>query len=400
MKKTVITSIVLSFLALGLGAEETETSIFDNIKADIYWKVGSSGIVENNVTEGNDASFGGMYAQINGNVVTDFFHVGAKAKMRLSSAECWDDLATYSSWDKAFLGISLPIYRPLWIYGGHGFVFTTPGSFFTILDDYGSGSRWGKDGLGFQVRGGFVTFGSSLTVPYSSSSSSAPKLKEKLQIGSGVNFDFNEFGLPLNAGISLIYNNAKNYDYDSATKTYDYGRLFRDERDYTAAFFAQFKPSRTFSIGGGYTINGNPVNTSSSFKHVANYNTADLAYSHVLTLISRVKIQSGEWLNLSVEAEGEGAKSFDNDYYSAYGALRFKQNIAGILNAYPQIMYYSIFNRENASYDRDSLVIYPRLSLEKGRHYFVAGFQAEHREVSENSYDWIWSIPFYYKFKL
>ena len=99
------------------------------MKAKIYWKIGSAGVVEDNVSVGNDVSFGGMYAQIYADVSSDAFHVGAKAKMRVKSAECFDDLAVYSAWEKAFLGISLPVFRPVWVYGGHGYVFVIPGSF-------------------------------------------------------------------------------------------------------------------------------------------------------------------------------------------------------------------------------------------------------------------------------
>ncbi|MBR4629232.1 MAG: hypothetical protein IKO57_02150 [Treponema sp.] len=404
MKKNIGKSI-LSILLCGLcslsfaaGDEKEESSIFDNMKAKIYWKIGSAGVVEDNVSVGNDVSFGGMYAQIYADVSSDAFHVGAKAKMRVKSAECFDDLAVYSAWEKAFLGISLPVFRPIWVYGGHGYVFVIPGSFFTILDDYADGPRYGKDGLGFQFRSGFATFGASFNIPYAASSSSAANLHDKLQIGTGASFNFASFGVPLQLGSSLIYNNAKNTE--TINKTTDYGHLLRDERDYTASFFVQYKLGALATLSGGYTINGTALTTSSSFKHVENYNTSELSHSHILTFISRWKIKSGSFLNLSVEEEAEGAKSFDGEYYSAYGALRFKQNIAGILNAYPQIMYYSIFNRDDASKDRNSLVIYPRFTLEKGRHYFVAGFQLEHREVAEDSYNWIWSIPFYYKFTL
>jgi len=384
---------------MSLSAKESESSIFDNLKADIYFKIGSAGLVEDDVSAGNDASFGGMYIQPYANIVSDSFHVGAKAKIRLTSADCWDDLATYGAWEKAFVGVSLPVFKPLWGYGGHGYTFVLPGSFFTILDDYASGARYGKDGVGLQFKGGFVTAGVNFNSPYASSSSGAADLEDKLQIGSGISFNFKEFDIPLQLGASVIYDNAKNSE-TLADKSVDYGKLFQDERDYTASFFAQFKPSAAVSLSGGYTINGVAMTTSSSFKHVSNYSTADLKSSHILTLITRWRIKGGDWLNLSIEQEAEGAKSFDNGYYSAYGALRFKQKIAGILNAYPQIMYYSIFNREDASTDRNSLVVYPRFSLEKGRHYFVAGFELEHREMEENLYHWIWSVPFYYKFTL
>ena len=421
MKKTLITSIFVSCLAMSLSAKESESSIFDNLKADIYFKIGSAGLVEDDVSAGNDASFGGMYIQPYANIVSDSFHVGAKAKIRLTSAECWDELATYGAWEKAFVGVSLPVFKPLWGYGGHGYTFVLPGSFFTILDDYAAGTRYGKDGVGLQYKGGFVTAGVNFNSPYASSSSGAADLEDKLQIGSGISFNFKEFGIPLQLGASVIYDNAKNYEkttektlsskkyetedgskvkiYES-TDVYDYGKLFQDERDYTASFFAQFKPSAAVSLSGGYTINGVAMTTSSSFKHVSNYNTADLKNSHILTLITRWRIKNGDWLNLSIEQEAEGAKSFDNDYYSAYGALRLKQRISGPLSLYPQVMYYSIFNREDASKDRNSLVVYPRFSLEKGRHYFVVGFELEHREMEENLYHWIWSVPFYYKFTL
>ncbi|MBR6914118.1 MAG: hypothetical protein IKN34_10030, partial [Treponema sp.] len=123
MKKNIGKSI-LSILLCGLcslsfaaGDEKEESSIFDNMKAKIYWKIGSAGVVEDNVSVGNDVSFGGMYAQIYADVSSDAFHVGAKAKMRVKSAECFDDLAVYSAWEKAFLGISLPVFRPIWVYG-------------------------------------------------------------------------------------------------------------------------------------------------------------------------------------------------------------------------------------------------------------------------------------------
>lgn len=421
MKKTFITSVFMSFLAMALFAKESESSILDNLKADIYFKIGSAELVVDDVSAGNDASFGGMYIQPYANIVSDSFHVGAKAKLRLTSADCWDELATYGAWEKAFVGVSLPVFKPLWAYGGHGYTFVLPGSFFTILDDYASGARYGKDGVGLQYKGGFVTAGVNFNSPYASSSSGAADLEDKLQIGSGISFNFKEFDIPLQLGASVIYDNAKNYEkttektlsskkyetedgskvkiYES-TDVYDYGKLFQDERDYTASFFAQFKPSAAVSLSGGYTINGVAMTTSSSFKHVSNYSTSDLKNSHIITLITRWRIRNGGWLNLSIEQEAEGAKSFDNGYYSAYGALRFKQKIAGILNAYPQVMYYSIFNREDASKDRNSLVVYPRFSLEKGRHYFVAGFELEHREMEENLYHWIWSVPFYYKFTL
>ncbi len=399
MKKTLITSIFLSFLAMALFAKESESSILDNLKADIYFKIGSAGLVEDDVSAGNDASFGGMYIQPYASLVSDSFHVGAKAKLRLTSADCWDDLATYGAWEKAFVGVSLPVFKPLWAYGGHGYTFVLPGSFFTILDDYAAGTRYGKDGVGLQYKGGFVTAGVNFTSPYASSSSGAADLEDKLQIGSGISLNFKEFDIPLQLGASVIYDNSKNSE-TLADKSVDYGKLLRDERDYTASFFAQFKPSAAVSLSGGYTINGVAMTTSSSFKHVSNYNTADLKNSHILTLITRWRIRNGGWLNLSIEQEAEGAKSFDNGYYSAYGALRLKQRISGPLSLYPQVMYYSIFNREDASKDRNSLVVYPRFTLEKGRHYFVAGFELEHREMEENLYHWIWSVPFYYKFTL
>ncbi|MBR1615776.1 MAG: hypothetical protein IJ673_09905, partial [Treponema sp.] len=346
MKKTLITSIFLSLLAMALFAKESESSILDNLKADIYFKIGSAGLVEDDVSAGNDASFGGMYIQPYANIVSDSFHVGAKAKLRLSgtktkirraSVDCWDDLATYGAWEKAFLGISMPFFKPLWGYGGHGYTFVLPGSFFTILDDYAAGTRYGKDGVGLQYKGGFVTAGVNFNSPYASSSSGAADLEDKLQIGSGISFNFKEFDIPLQLGASVIYDNAKNSE-TLADKSVDYGNLFQDERDYTASFFVQFKPGAAVSLSGGYTINGVAMTTSSSFKHVSNYSTSDLKNSHIITLITRWRIRNGEWLNLSIEQEAEGAKSFDNGYYSAYGALRLKQRISGPLSLYPQVM--------------------------------------------------------------
>lgn len=422
MKKIILSKKVASILlaascSFGIFARPSSenSNLFENAKSEIYVRSGSAGIFKHNLTE-KDISFGGVYSQFYGSISTNSFEVTAKAKMKLSSAESWDELQTSAEFSKGYAAFALPVFNSLWFYGGKGFVFVNPGAFFSIMEDYTDGSRYAKDGLGAIYKSDFISGGISFYT-----TTDKYTVKDKLQLGAGISFDFKKFDLPLQAGVNLIYNNGKNYEthtekklsskpveledgtkakiYESTT-VYDYGNLFSDIRDYTSSINALYKPNKNITVSAGYAINATPMTTSVSFKRVENYKTPALNHSHILSLVSKWKIKSGDWLNLTIDEEMEGAKAFDEDIYSFYGALRFKQNIHGILNFYPSILYHTIFDRNNASYDRNSLTIYPRFTLEKGKHYFIIGTQFEHREVKENEYNWIWSIPFYYKFTL
>ncbi len=385
-----------------------------SVKSDFYVRTGSSGIVQDNISE-DDWSFGGLYSTWNGSVTLPELYnakVVAKVKLKLSSSDTFDDMATSASWEKAWISFSLPVFQPIQLYGGKGFALVQPGSFFSLLEEYSDGSRWGKDGFGLTVGNDFFTYGLSFTI----NSTSSADLKDNLQLGSGLTLDFEKYQIPVKAGLSLIYDNGKNYDSRSeqtlSTKTYtaedgsqvriyetttvyDYGNLFTDERDYTPSIFIQANPMKGFTVSSGYSLNASALTTSSTFKRVANYKTPDLYHSHLLTLISKLKFQG-----LAFEEEAEWAKSFDGDYYSIYGGLRSKIHLGGIFYGYPAVQYYKIFNGSDSSVSRDSLVLYPRLILEKGSHYFVIGTSFEHREVKENSYQWNFKLPLYYKLTL
>ena len=399
-----------------VSAESSLPAFFEGLKSDIFVRAGSSGIFTDDVTAGNDFQFGGMYATFVGNVSSDYFQVYAKSKVKLSSADKIDDLSTSASWEKAYLALSMPFFRPLWLYGGKGFALATPGAYLSVADDYSDGTRWGKDGVALLLRAGLAEFGAGF---YSTSTSY--KLKEKLQLGSGLNLDFKKFDVPLKIGFSAAYNNGKHYEttsektlstkkyeteggektkiYETQT-VYDYGSLFIDERDWTGAVSVQARKGFLTSLTLGYAINAAPMTASSAYRRVENYSEKSLQSSHVLTLSSRWKIRSGDFWNVGVEQEAEWAKAFDTDFGSLYAALRLKQKVAGILHAYPGAMFYSIYDRADSGGDRTSLVLYPRLTLEGGAHYFVAGVQIERREMAADEFHWRVSVPFYYKFSL
>ena len=74
--------------------------------------------------------------------------------------------------------------------------------------------------------------------------------------------------------------------------------------------------------------------------------TSDLKNSHILTLITRWRIRNGGWLNLSIEQEAEGAKSFDNGYYSAFYDVYLNGEKVYLYHEYYQYTYKSKTSKE------------------------------------------------------
>lgn len=358
-------------------------------KVSMYTRVGSTGIIKKTLNEG-DATFGGMYALFYGSVTLANATVVVKTRIKLSETAAWNELKTSAVLEKAYMGFDMPFLPELRVYGGKGYALTLPGGFFTLPELYGAGVRWGKDGIALNYRKGGLSCGANFT-----STTTATNLSEALQFGMGASFDFAAQGLsvPLAIGVSALYDNALG------------GSSAGEAKDWTCAFFAQFKPKSekdTFvsglSVGAGYCINGSTMTSNATYKYVENYDTFKtkaLSYTHIFTLISKAKIGS-----VSVEEEAEWGTAFDEPYYSVYGGLRLKIPVTEILRLWPTAQYYCIFNGDDSSKSRDSLVLCPRVVAEKGHHLFSMGAVFEHRETGADTYCWNLKIPFYYKYTL
>lgn len=364
-------------------------------RTEFYVRTGSSGWFCRDVSKA-DSSFGGAYSLFAGSVSSESFRLAAKAKMKLGSAQSAEELSSSASWEKAWAAFSVPALPELWVYGGHGFVLSVPGCFYSITDsDYADGARWGKDGLGVRWEGGAVQAG----LAWSMGTSSA-ELRDKLSLGAGVNADLSALDVPLSLGLSLTYDNARNSV--SRTTVTDYGRLFRDSRDYALSVFAQAKPVPDATVSAGYTLNAAPMVTSAIFKHVEfpkeNKSAfSPLDHSHVGVLVARVRA-----LGATFDANVEAARAFDGGLWSLYAAVRAKRQVfeAGgwKFSAFPDARLFAIGGAGGDG--RRSLVLRPCVTAEAGRHYIKFGAEIERREVSDGVFHWLVSIPAYYKFSL
>ncbi|MCR5723483.1 MAG: hypothetical protein K6G80_00180 [Treponema sp.] len=359
-------------------------------KISAYVRAGSStGLLTHDITD-NDASFTGSNITFNASATSAHIVAAAQAKVKLSSADTYRELYTASSWEKAYLGFDIPAYPPLRVWGGHGLPLALSGGFFTQLDVYAAGTRWLKDGVALQHRGGLFSVGAGIT----SNTTTGRLLYKGIAAGGAVQFDGTGAGLPVQAGVALTLDN-----YDAAAHYFTV-----EERDVTCAAFLQYKPSRAVTVSAGYCINGAPVPLNTTYKFVEDYsksaNQTDVAHSHIVTLNSSWKIGA-----FSIDQEAEGAKSFDERYYTGYGLLRAKLpplhlGTEAALSFAPSVQYFAVVKHGDSDAGRDSCTLYPRFYLEKGRHQLSFGAKFEHREMQADSYHWIFKLPAYYKYTL
>ena len=177
------------------------------------------------------------------------------------------------------------------------------------------------------------------------------------------------------------------------------GKSSVSERDWTAATFACYKPGKALALTAGYCINGSPVPINTTYGFVEYYsksaNSGSLSHCHVLTINSQWKAGP-----LTVEQEAEGARSFDDGYYSGYCTLRLKAPLGRAVTLAPSLQYFSVWKDGQAQMNRDCLVLYPRLYVTKGKHQFSLGGKFEHREMTADCYHWIFKLPAYYRYTL
>lgn len=353
-----------------------------------YIRVGSStGIFQHDVTE-SDAKFLGNNIIFNNVLTFPDFVVGAQAKIKLPTSTVTGGADTYrqvgasASWEKAYMGMNLPVYKPLRVWLGHAIPLYLPGSYLTQLDIVSAGARWAKDGVAAQYRGDVVSFGASVTA-----TTTAYAFFDDFQAGSAVQCNLNEYDIPLNVGVSLNFKNS--YDDEKSVSA----------RDWTSAIFAQYKPDKMLTLTAGYCINGAPVPTNATFKYVELYNTKknapELQHSHVLTFNAVMHVGI-----VTVDEELEGAKSFDGGYYTLYTTLRASFPVAKWLKLQPTVQYFAVRKDADSTLDRDSLTLFPRIVLEKSHHQLMFGTKIEHRQMTADDYHWILKFPAYYRYTL
>jgi hypothetical protein len=344
----------------------------------VYVRTGSTGILTE-APDDDEVSFGGAYALFNGTVTFPHFTVVAQTRFKLIAASSWDEAGTTSVWEKAYVAFDLPALPSLRIYGGKSYPLALDGCFFPLLEEYSAGARWGKDGLGFEISRNGISYGASLT-----SSTTSAAFSDRLQFGSGVQFDLTRYEVPLSIGFCGLYDSTGDGDNTAS-----------GIRDCTGAVFAQYRIFSGLTMSAGYIINGVPLVANSSYKRVANYSAAELKHAHLITFISSIKKDA-----LVIEEESEAGCSFDGNYIPFYGAVRVKFPLAGIIQAYPAVQYFAAWNSADHEKGRDSIVLYPRITGTSGHHTLSAGVEFEYRETSDDVHRWGWDIPFYYKYTL
>lgn len=354
-------------------------------KISAYVRAGSStGLFAHDVSE-NDACFSGANVVFNASATASDYVFACQAKVKLSSCDTYKEAYTSSSWEKAYLGINLPCYSALRLWGGHALPLYLQGSYLTQLDVVSSGARWLKDGIGLQYRSDLVSLGVGIT----SDTTTRQYLYKGFKAASGLQLNFARYDIPLQIGATLLFDN-----YDAAAEDFAV-----EARDWTSAAFAQYKPAKWATLTAGYCINGAPVTTNTTFLFVEYYsksaNSEQLQHSHVVTLNSTWKLPL-----VTIEEEAEGAKSFDENFYSLYSTLRLKIPVGSYVTWLPAVQYFAVCKRDNADCNRESLVLYPRVQFESGRHLFSLGAKIEHRELESDSYHWIIKIPASYKYTL
>lgn len=347
-------------------------------KASVYIRAGSTGIVRQQPGE-DDIKFGGAYLLFNGTVTDPHYVVCAQTRFKLTESSSWSELGTKSVWEKAYVGFDIPVYQQLRLYGGKSMPLYLTGAFMPQLEDYISGARWEKDGIAFTVTKDMFLFGAGLT-----SSTTQILFKDGIQCAAAIQTNWSKKNIPLAAGITLDYNSAGDGDANS-----------NGVKDWTSALVLQYEFVPGLTMSAGYTFNGDAVTADSSYQYVANYKTAQLQHMHTASLISSLKTDT-----IQLEEETEYGISFDDSYTSLYGALRIQFPLAGIVSAKPAVQYFAVWNGNDSSASRDSLVLYPRLVLSKGKHYVSLGAQIEYREIADDTRKWGWDLPFYYKYTL
>ena len=342
------------------------------VKSNIYVRTGSTAAVKNDLRS-NDWSFGGAYSLFRGSFTGENYEAVVQVKLKLKEADCVNELATVSSWEKAYVAFDLPAIPKLRIYGGHGFSLSQPGSFYSLPEEYAGGTRWGKDGIGFLWRHEFIQAGAAF-----SSGTSSYTIKDELQAGAGITFNFEKLNLPFESGFSLMIDKSK-------------------ENEFSPSFFSRIRPNKNLTISAGCVFFAPAMTSNSSFKRVENYNLSALDECRMAILISRLKLNA-----VTIEEEAECALSEEDDYYSLYLACRLSVALGTIFTVRPAVMYYAAGNTKDSEKSRDAFVLYPRaqVSFKKGKHVFSFGFQIEHREYAHNSYGRIFKLPFYYKYTL
>lgn len=348
-------------------------------KASVYVRAGSTGIAKHEPGGINDVLFGGAYLLFNGTVTAEHYIVCAQTRFKLTEASSWSQAGTKSVWEKAYVAFDIPVCQQIRIYGGKSMPLYLTGAFMPQLENYVSGARWGKDGIAFTVTKDMFSFGAGLT-----SSTTQINFKDGVQSAAALQTNWNKKDILISAGITLDYNSAGDGDADS-----------NGVKDWTSAFVLQYEVTPGLTMSAGYTFNGDAVTADSSYQYVANYNTVQLLHMHAASLVSTLKTDT-----ILLEEETEYGVSFDDSYTSLYGALRIQFPITDIVSAKPAFQYFAVWNRNDSCASRDSIVLYPRLVLSKGKNDVSLGAQFEYREIADDTRKWGWELPFYYKYTL
>ncbi len=336
--------------------------------------------IEREAEEAAQKQFGGSYLLLKTDISTDYVSAGGKIYYRLSPAEKKEDESQKLDVKKIYIKMRPLGNEAVELAAGKLYSYYLTGGYFPLAETYTGSVRWGKTGLGLQIKSQGFTGG--LALPLSESYKSFDQ--DGWGLNGGLSYKFTPF--PLTIGGTLLYDAVGDSDKDSCSK---------DDFSFTlASHFSTGKKDAPLKVSAflSYTMNADAYATNTVYKFVTNCK----AVGKCQFVSVNVNVSARD---ISFTLEGEGGLALDSDYVPVYLGLQILAPLNNNISLRPQFFYYGAFNSKDSPASRDAFTVYPRLMLYFSSSTISAGAQFTRRQTETDKHEWGFSIPLYYEYK-
>ncbi|WP_407428743.1 hypothetical protein [Treponema sp.] len=346
--------------------------------------------------ETDDVQFGGAYFLAESTMSDDYVTLGGKLYYRLNSTDSKENESQKVEIKRAYAKVRPFGNRIFEIAVGKLYSYYLPGGYFSLTETYTGSARWGKTGIGVKSEVNGFTFG--LALP---ETESYVAFKKDWGLNASVSYNFSSLSkeVPLTLGANVLYSAAGNGNSDgSSDGKADVNSV--SEKDFSECFSLDFSKKnfgifKNFSVFMAFSHNTVPYVSSSVFKTVANYSNKEMKNSNLFSLAFRPAIGS-----VKITSESEAGHSVEGNMVPFYSALQVYFPVYGILALKPMAGYYAAFNTCDSSKSFDTWEFYPRFMLEFEKWTVTAGWDMFYKEISDNDYRWLWTVPVTAKLKI